>query len=147
MAVWGDDDRARLPVALSLLDGGMPENAPSECRILVVDDDRAIRQALSELLEDEGYQVVGARHGQDALAILNAMPAPNLILLDLNMPVMDGFAFRAAQQADPDLQAIPVAVISAGERATSAARLNAAAFIPKPFDFDLLLQTVEDLCA
>ncbi len=119
----------------------------TECTILVVDDDTAIRAALSELLEEEGYEVLGARHGKEALSLLHTNPMPDLILLDLNMPVMDGFQFRAAQQADPALQAIPVAVISAGERATTAARLSPAAFIPKPFDFNLLLQTVEDLCA
>ena len=82
-------------------------------RILVVEDDGDVREALVQLLEFEGYRVTSATNGRDAIDQLRAGAAPNLILLDLMMPVMDGPQFRAAQLGDPGLAAIPVIVLSA----------------------------------
>src|SRR5919206_1695644 len=85
---------------------------PDRGEVLVVEDDFAIRETLRELLEDEGYRVAWAANGKEALARLHER-APRVILLDLMMPVMDGWEFRVAQQRDPALASIPVVVISA----------------------------------
>ena len=82
--------------------------------ILVVDDDHDIRDSLVELLEDHGYQAVGAANGVEALGVLRTTPEPPcLILLDLMMPVMDGRQFREQQVKNPAWLQIPVIVISA----------------------------------
>lgn len=118
-------------------------------RLLVVDDDYAVRQALVELLEDEGYDVRAAGNGQDALTRLQGPePLPHLILLDLMMPIMDGWTFRALQQHDPRFHAIPVVVISAiSDTHRQRAPIPAAAYIPKPINFALLLHHVTRVCA
>jgi len=117
-------------------------------RILVVDDDLAIRQTMAELLEDEGYEVACAANGADALAQLAAAAAPSVILLDLTMPVMDGWTFRTAQRSDPRLARIPTVVLSASHGADprSVAVLAPDAFLAKPFDLDRLFATVRALC-
>jgi CheY-like chemotaxis protein len=111
--------------------------------ILVVDDDEFIREALCEALEVEGYRVTVAGNGAEALAKLGA-DLPNVILLDLMMPVMNGWQFRERQLADPRLSPIPVIVLSAhGHGAQAAAVLSSAAFLAKPFSLDHLLEAVE----
>ncbi len=117
------------------------------CPVLVVDDDDAIRDSLSMLLEDEGYPVATASNGQEALDYLQSGPRPCLILLDLKMPVMNGQEFRSAQQLDADISAIPVAVISAHVTTQVRAEVEADAFLPKPVDIDALLETVERYCS
>src|SRR5690606_10740757 len=88
-------------------------------KILIVEDDPEIREALVELLESEGYWVDCKINGQDALDYLQeeASPRgkglPSIILLDLMMPVMDGWRFRAEQQKDPVLNQVPIVVMSA----------------------------------
>ncbi len=106
--------------------------------VLVVDDEVDIRQAVSEVLVDEGYGVVSASDGRDALAKTRAIH-PSLILLDLMMPRMNGWEFREAQKHDPEVSGIPVVVLSALGRDS---RIEAEAFLPKPFDLDDLLSTV-----
>src|SRR5438874_8753476 len=81
--------------------------------ILVVDDDPGIVESLKDLLEAEGYHVETASNGREALDMLRARQRPNLILLDLTMPEMDGFEFRDEQEWDPRFSEIPVVVISA----------------------------------
>ena len=81
--------------------------------VLVVDDDQAVRDALRELLETEGYAVEEAADGRSALQRLQAGLRPSVILLDLMMPVMDGWDFRQAQLADPNLRDLPVLIITA----------------------------------
>jgi CheY-like chemotaxis protein len=107
-------------------------------RVLVVDDESDIRQAVAEILADEGYQVAGASDGEEALAKVRAFH-PQVVLLDLMMPGMSGWDFLRAQQGDPELRGIPVIVLSAlgGERG-----VDAKAFIEKPFDLEELLTTV-----
>jgi CheY-like chemotaxis protein len=121
--------------------------SPARCLILVVDDHYEIRVALAELLEDEGYQVITA-HGQEALALLRrGTVRPALIVLDLMMPVMDGWTFREIQASDPALQTIPVVVISAISNVQHGRHpVPAAAYLPKPLNFALLLQTVTRYC-
>lgn len=80
--------------------------------VLVIDDDRDIREILDEILVSEGYSVVTAGNGVEALESLKNVK-PSLILLDLNMPVMDGFEFRSIQRSDPAIALIPTVVISA----------------------------------
>src|SRR5688572_24312747 len=95
-------------------------------RVLIVEDDGDIRDAIAELLADNDYSPVAAANGQDALAQLQkADEKPCVILLDLMMPVMDGWAFRAAQRANPDLQDIPIVVLSANLDAARTSHLNA----------------------
>jgi len=123
-------------------------NVARGSRILVVEDDPAIRQTVAEVLADEGFDVACAVNGADALAHLAAAAAPDLILLDLSMPVMDGWAFRSAQRSDPRLARIPTVVVSAshGADARSLAALAPDAFLAKPFDLDRLIATVHQRC-
>ncbi len=114
-------------------------------RVLVVDDDADIREGLRDILEDEGHDVAEARNGQDALARLRALvPAPDLILLDLMMPVMDGLEFRRQQLLDPALAGIPVVVLSAdGHVDVGSTLLAATQRLRKPIPLDQLLALVE----
>jgi CheY-like chemotaxis protein len=82
--------------------------------ILIVDDDVHIREALSEILEARGYTVLEAANGLEALGLLRSGPLPAAIVVDLMMPVMDGYTFLEEQRKDPALAQIPVAIITAG---------------------------------
>lgn len=114
--------------------------------ILLVEDDADIRSALCSILEDEGYEVVSAADGQEALSALRAGARPAVILLDLMMPVMDGADFRAAQLRDPRFADIPVVVLTAdGRLQQSAQALGAAAAFAKPFELKVLLRALERL--
>ncbi len=121
--------------------------AGSELRILVVDDDPYIRDVVAQLLEGEGYQIEEATNGAEALSVVNDLARrPNVILLDLMMPVMDGWEFaRRLQEHIPPLN-IPIVVLSAArlpnERLTV---LGARAVLAKPFDVDELLEQVARL--
>ncbi len=84
--------------------------------ILIVDDDPDIRDALEELLEDRGFSVLGASNGAEALNLLRTLHVPpSIILLDVMMPVMDGYGFLEERRRDPSLSRIPVAIITAGQ--------------------------------
>ena len=113
--------------------------------ILIVDDDEDIRLALAEALEDEGYQVRTAANGKEALALLRSSPPPCLILLDLMMPVMNGWEFREQQLGDPALAEIPVYVISAAGN-VAGAPVPKDRFIAKPIMLEHLLNLVEQAC-
>lgn len=119
--------------------------------ILVVEDDHAIRLALSELLIDEGYSVHEAPHGQAALEYLRRAPAlPCLILLDLMMPTMTGWEFRSQQRQDASLRDIPVVVLSAlGHRLDPAEKHDLAAveYLSKPIDWVGLTGVVQRWCS
>jgi CheY-like chemotaxis protein len=115
-------------------------------RILVVDDDPDIRETLAELLREEGYAVISASHGREALCALELEPRPDLILLDLMMPVMDGWQFRREQTKDPEISSIPVVVISATGRDDVVSALGAARFLKKPINLEQLLSVVEQHC-
>jgi CheY-like chemotaxis protein len=88
--------------------------AAAEGEILVVDDDRGIREALVSLLEHEGYRVQSAENGAVALAVVRSARKPALMLLDLMMPVLSGFELlEMMEDGDPDLRSLPIFVISA----------------------------------
>lgn len=116
--------------------------------ILIVDDDAGIRQLLLLFLEHKGYSAKAVANGLEALNKLQSdQHLPQLILLDLMMPIMDGATFRQAQQADARIAAIPVVVLSAAENIEAQAPLlTANAYVPKPIEFDSLLQIVEQYC-
>ena len=110
-------------------------------RILVVEDDADIRESLREALEDAGYRVTTACHGQEGLERLAQMARPSLILLDLMMPVMSGPEFLDAKQSDSRISDIPVLIVSAyGEIADETT--GCVGFIPKPVALERLLETV-----
>jgi two-component system, chemotaxis family, chemotaxis protein CheY len=113
-----------------------------DIELLVVDDDRGIRETLGEVLRDERYSVRLARNGQEALALLEQGPVPSLILLDLAMPGLDGDGFLEQQKRDPRLRQIPVVVFSADDRAP---HTQAAGWLRKPVDLEDLLETVARL--
>jgi len=91
-------------------------SAGTEPTVMVVDDDVDLLDMISDTLSDEGYEVVRATNGKEALARLRHGPRPSVILLDLHMPVMNGREFREKQLRDPDLSRIPVLVITASAR-------------------------------
>ncbi len=115
--------------------------------VLVVEDDADIRDAMVSILESEGYSVCAACHGADALAQLQAGSRPCIILLDLMMPVMDGWTFCEEREKDPSLAAIPVLVLSAVARQDPRnARMRAVEHLSKPLNVDKLLAAVERYC-
>jgi len=111
--------------------------------VMVVEDDPAVRETVQAVLEDEGYRVIPAGNGREALDRLREVAAPSLILLDLMMPVMDGWQLRAELARDPLLSLIPVVVMSADARVEQKAKaLSVAAILQKPVTLDHLLDTV-----
>ena len=115
--------------------------------ILLAEDNSDTRDAIAQVLAVEGYTVVTAIHGRQALEQLQGGLRPFLILLDLMMPVMDGWEFRRAQLGEPTLASIPVVLISAhDEVARAGTTLGAAGVVRKPVDIEEMLRTVEELC-
>lgn len=119
---------------------------PRAGRVLVVDDEPSVGQVVADVLRDEGYDVHWATNGREALAELQDW-LPDVIVLDLMMPVMDGRTFRAAQRQLPGERArVPVVVLSGMHEAhATAEELAAARVIAKPFDLDELVRTIGDL--
>jgi CheY-like chemotaxis protein len=117
--------------------------------VMVVEDDPEVRDAISEVLSDFEYKPVPASNGVEALEQLRtASVMPCLILLDVMMPTMDGWAFRAEQQRDPSVKDIPVILLSAHtDVKVAATQMQAAGFLAKPVAIDNLLATVERFCA
>jgi CheY-like chemotaxis protein len=112
-------------------------------QVLIVEDDLDIRDALSQILEEEGYAVATAGNGLEALDLLRQGPPPRIILLDLMMPVMNGWQFRAEQRSDPALSAIPVVVISADNNVQEKARsIGVKDCFRKPIEISGLLATL-----
>jgi len=117
----------------------------SHCPVLIVEDDEDLREMMAQMLTLEGYEAATAANGREALEYLKEAQTPEVILLDLMMPVMDGWEFRRRQQADPALARVPVIVLSALDP-SRAASVDAAAFLKKPLDFDHLLALVRTYC-
>src|SRR4051812_7332278 len=123
----------------------MPARQPGKS-VLVVEDEKDTRDALTLLLEREDYCVRVAANGREALQRLRG-ERPDVILLDLAMPVMDGREFRRRQKRDPALASIPVVIVSAAaEVGQEAVALGAASYLDKPVDPKRLLVTVRRVC-
>jgi len=116
--------------------------------ILIVDDDQDTGEAMSELLTQQGFDVALATDGQRALETLrHADTLPDVILLDLMMPVMNGWQFRKAQLDDPQLAAVPVIVLTASWASDSQlSQLKAAALFRKPVNADTLVRKINSIC-
>jgi len=124
--------------------GPQPRNGWRGSRvILVVDDDPDILEALAEILAGEGFEVRAARHGEEALAHLSPRP-PDLVLLDLMMPVMDGWEFASRMRKNPDWAGIPILVVSADRNVgVKAKEIGAVGHLAKPFELNELLSLVQ----
>ncbi|MGE5506065.1 MAG: response regulator [Actinomycetota bacterium] len=126
----------------------MKDGAVGTCQVMVVDDDSACRETYGSLLTMAGHAVVSACDGQDALDKLEtAAQLPCVILLDLRMPRLDGYGFRAAQRRHPRLGGVPVVVMSA-ERPTEAqlSELDPQAYLNKPCGLRDILGAVQAVC-
>jgi CheY-like chemotaxis protein len=111
--------------------------------VLVVEDDVRALDALTELLEASGYSVLRAQNGQEALEAAKCSPPPCLILLDLSMPIMDGWEFLRHQRLEPSIAEIPVVVITA---LVSAIPAGTKALITKPINVNRLISLVDRYC-
>jgi len=130
-------------MAQSLLTPHEDLNTP--CPVLIVEDDADLREMMAQLLTLEGFRTAAVANGREALQYLGDGDKPEVILLDLMMPIMDGWEFRRRQQADPELSRVPVIVLSALDQGR-AAGLDPDAFLKKPLDFDRLLELVRGYC-
>ena len=120
------------------------KETPNYKSILVVEDNKEIQDSLKMALEVEGYNVFTADNGKEAIERLRKMPTPCVILLDLMMPVMNGWEFVEAISKDIMLSTIPIIVVSAfGEKNTNP---KPSAYIQKPIDLDALLSAVSKHC-
>lgn len=111
-------------------------------RILLVEDDADINATLREMLEEEGYEVIATPNGRAALEALEHLPAPCLVLLDVEMPWMDGYDFITHLRENPRHAEDPVVVVTASRRVPP----DAAEVLHKPFDFEVLLSAVQRYC-
>jgi serine/threonine-protein kinase RsbW len=123
----------------------MNTTVDSDRPILVVEDDDVTREVQCLLLQGAGFSVLAARNGREALDQMHSGLRPRLILLDLAMPVLDGYTFRAEQMRDPELEDIPVVVCSALADLQRAGWLRPAALLAKPVEFERLAGTVRSL--
>jgi len=114
--------------------------------ILLIEDDPDVSDALSEVLRDERYGVVVVKNGFEGLEYLRSHEPPSIILLDLMMPVMDGYQFRAQQRREPAMADIPIIVISAGTMGQQVEGMAATAVLKKPLNLDVLLTAIQQHC-
>jgi CheY-like chemotaxis protein len=115
--------------------------------VLVVDDDEDTREAMTLVLASRGYAARSAINGREALALLDdAHELPSAIVLDLNMPIMDGAEFRSLQVSDELLAPIPVLIISSERTAQAQADAMGLPFLRKPLDIARLFDALEGLC-
>ena len=122
---------------------------PGSLLILLVDDDRQLSEIVCGQLEREGHCVVSAANGAEALSVLQAVRAPDLIILDLEMPVMDGWGLLAALRRSLALDDCPVIVTSSATPtfvARRRAELGRATFLRKPVDLEVLLGAIARCC-
>ena len=112
-------------------------------RVLVVDDDESIRELVDMALSSEGHQVLTAPHGRAALEVIAKSP-PDVILLDMKMPVMDGWEFMRVYREAPGQHAPIVVVTAAADAAGRAAEVAADGHLPKPFELEDLFRVVDE---
>jgi signal transduction histidine kinase len=113
-------------------------------RVLVVEDDEDLRSSLNHLLSDDGFDVLEAENGAQALELLGTQQRPDVILLDLMMPTKDGWQFRIEQRRRRTLADIPVLAMSADDTAKASA-IDADAYIRKPFEYPTLRRAMENI--
>ena len=120
--------------------------SPCQAPILVLDDDEGMRVPLCRVLEFDGHRTVQAANGRDGLRLLRDGLDPCLIIMDLMMPEVDGFAFRAEQVADPRLAEIPTIVLTASALTVGTNALDASAVVTKPVTVGRVLALVDAYC-
>jgi len=125
---------------------GQARQALHEPLVLVIEDDDALREEVADLLAADGYQVLQASSGRNGLQMLRSTPHVDLVLLDLWMPDLDGWGFRAEQRRDPALSHVPVIILTADGSAQARA-IDSAAFLRKPFEAQKLSTTVRRVLA
>ncbi len=146
LAYWGSTSVIPEPFPHSSSAAG-PAEGRSLSRVLPVEDDPATRAALASMLEERGYQVLRASDGREAIDLLRATPDVRVVVLDLVLPVMDGWRLRAEMSADPKLASIPVVAISAyGDRVASNP-LPGVDYFDKPLKLDAFLESIRRYCA
>jgi len=132
---------------MSSRSSSVAENDRHAHRVLVVEDNDSLRESLLGLLRREGLAADGVENGREALRVLRGGYGACLILLDLMMPVMDGWTFRYEQRQDVSLADIPVAVLTATiDPEKEGRRLGAVAAFQKPLDIDRLVDMVAEHC-
>jgi CheY-like chemotaxis protein len=112
-------------------------------KVLIVEDDDGARAALGDLIDYEGYHVASCANGKEALEYLHTQPLPALIILDLQMPVMNGWQFCRERKKDTTIAAVPVVVITAFQFPGD---LDVVAVVHKPIDIDHLMELVRCYC-
>jgi CheY-like chemotaxis protein len=122
-----------------------PLPRPRQCPVLIVEDDADLREMMAQLLTLEGFQAATVANGKEALDYLHNVSRPHVILLDLMMPVMDGWEFRRHQRQEQQIKDVPVVVLSALDQ-SNAREIGANAVLKKPLDFDRLLELVRQYC-
>ncbi len=126
--------------------GTTPRPAVEARRLLLIEDDFALRAHLAELLMQEGFYVGCAADGAEALRRLHIEPLPAVILLDIMLPRVNGLAFRAAQLRSTALRKIPTVVITSRKDLVELDELEFSAVFKKPIDFDQLVGALNQLC-
>ena len=125
---------------------GAEQEAAQRCLVAIVEDDSEFRNMLRDLLEEEQYRVVAVANGAEALEKLRGETLPNVILLDVSMPVMDGFDFLRFRNDDPQLAQVPVVLVTNAkphERPT----IGVNDVVRKPIDIDEILFAIKRYCA
>jgi CheY-like chemotaxis protein len=134
----------RAEVVLTAFESVSP-TARSAHTILIVDDDADIRTTFSQILRDEGYSTLAARNGADALQLLHERERPCVLLLDLMMPVVDGWEVIGRLNHYEEMAGVPIIVITAFvEHAPTDRRISAV--LKKPVEADTLIETVAKFC-
>jgi CheY-like chemotaxis protein len=121
------------------------QEAAQRCLVAIIEDDAEFRNMLRELLEEEQYRVVAVSNGAEALSALRGDTLPNVILLDVSMPVMDGFDFLRHRNDDPRLATVPVVLVTNAkphERPT----VGVSDVVRKPIDIDEILFAIKRYC-
>jgi CheY-like chemotaxis protein len=117
------------------------DNEASRQIVMLIDDDQDVRTTMSELLATEGYSTSEAENGKEAIEVLKKAPRlPNLVILDMAMPVLDGRGFLRFRAQDPILREIPVLVVSASEPPVP--REGIEMFLRKPVEVSRLLEKI-----